>query len=332
MEEIESIRKTTSDSKEIIETIVANSTTFTEKTEFSQEKYLKKKEKKYFEYIQIRQPTMRLLAHIFYRQDPEKVLGMRIDSLSQIVSYAGVNSTGRYLVYDSSSSGLVTAAFLNSMGPSGDAKLLVAQPGNYSLRHGVAALNLSPNHLKKCIGINVYSVLRQYYQDTQHDFEDSCEDVDGRKRKYNDSESEENPSKKVNVEGETNGHEVQHKNSQTNVRREKWQIENREAVEMLREKFDSLTVCMKDDPFPIVKEFLPFIHHGRQIVIFHPCKEILMECFTSLKQLDSIINLRLVSSFMRNMQVLPKRTHPFVQIQGSSGYILFGYTVNPKSA
>lgn len=272
---------------------------------------------------------MRLLAHIFYRQDPEKVLGMRIDSLSQLISYAGVNSSGRYLLYDSSSSGLVTAAFLNSIGPQGDAKLLTVQPGNYSQRQGVSALNLSNEHLKKCIGINVYSVLRQYYQETVHDNEEISGDVDGKKRKLDSSESEINPSKKVNLDG-TNGHNVQHETSQNN-RREKWNVENREAVDMLKEKFDSLTIVTKDDPFPLVQEFLPFIHFGRQIVIFHTCKEILMECFTSLKQLDSIINLRLFSSFMRNMQVLPKRTHPFVQIQGSSGYLLVGNTVNSKS-
>lgn len=309
---------------------MANSTTFSEKTEFSQEKYLKKKEKKYFEYIQIRRPTMRLLAHIFYRQDPEKVLGMRIDSLSQLISYAGVNSTGRYLLYDSSSSGMTTAAFLNSIGPKGDAKLLVVQPGNFSRRHGVAALNLTPEHLEKCIGMNVYSLLRQYYQEISN-CKESSDEIETKKRKLDDSGSEETPSKKVLIES-ANGHEVKPKNSETNARRDKWQIENREAVEMLKEKFDSLTVVTKDDPFPIVKEFLPFIHSGRQIVIFHTCKEVLMECFTSLKKLDSVINLRLVSSFMRNMQVLPKRTHPFVQIQGSSGYLLAGYTVNPKSA
>lgn len=310
---------------------MANSTTFSEKTEFSQEKYLKKKEKKYFNYIQIRKPTMRLLAHIFYRQDPEKVLGMRIDSLTQLISYAGINSSGRYLLYDSSSSGLVTAGFLNSMGSQGDAKLLVVQPGNYSQRQGVSALNLSHDHLKKCVGINVYSVLRQYYQETVHDREEISEYVDGKKRKHDTSDSEENPSKKINREC-TNGLDVEKKNSQTNIKREKWNVENREAVDMLKEKFDSLTIVTKDDPFPIVKEFLPFIHNGRQIVIFHTCKEILMECYTSLKQLDSIINLRLFSSFMRSMQVLPKRTHPFVQIQGSSGYLLAGYTVNNKSA
>ncbi len=318
--EIESIRETKSDSKEIIGTIVANSTTFNEKTEFSQEKYLKRKEKKYFEYVQIRKPTLRLIAHIFYRQDPERILGLRIDSLSQLISYAGVNSSGKYLLYDSSSSGLATAAFLNSIGPQGDAKVLCVQSGPFSYKHGVTALNLSKDHLKKCVGVNVYTALRQFYQETEHDLQEMTEEVNGTKRKNTESESEETPCKKIHLEDESP--------KKISPKRSKWQIENREAVEMLKEKFDSLTIVTRDDPFPIAKELLPFVHPGRQIVIFHTCKEILQECYMSLKQLNSIVNLRLFSTFLRNMQVLPKRTHPFVQIQGSSGYLLVGYFVN----
>lgn len=48
-EEIKSLRDSGSSSSEIVGTIIENSKTFNTKTEYSQEKYLKKKEKKYFE-------------------------------------------------------------------------------------------------------------------------------------------------------------------------------------------------------------------------------------------------------------------------------------------
>jgi tRNA (adenine58-N1)-methyltransferase non-catalytic subunit len=295
--EIVKMKETKNDSKEIIETIVANSRTFNQKTEFSQEKYLKKKEKKYCEYIQIRKPTIRLLAHIYYRQDYEKILGMRMDSLSQIISYAGVNASGKYLLYDAGSCGLASAAFLNSMGPLGDSKLIVMHPGNFTQKQAVFALNLDEKHLSKCISVNIYSVLRQFYQG---------------KAEESDHDEEPSESKKIKLDSEieTNGN---HKKSK-NARRQKWIDENEEAIEILRQKVDGLTVVSKEDPFPIIKELLPFVHAGRPIVIFHHCKELLMECFQSMKQLNCAVNLRLFSTFMRNIQVLPRRTHPHVQV------------------
>lgn len=104
-EEIKEMKNTVSDSKEMIETLVANSKSFNEKTEFSQEKYLRKKDKKYHEFIQIRKPTIRMIGEIFYRHGQEKTQGLRIDSLSQLISYSGVNSTGNYLIYDSGTGG-----------------------------------------------------------------------------------------------------------------------------------------------------------------------------------------------------------------------------------
>lgn len=48
-DEIKSLRESGSSSSKIVGTIIENSKTFNTKTEYSQEKYLKKKEKKYFE-------------------------------------------------------------------------------------------------------------------------------------------------------------------------------------------------------------------------------------------------------------------------------------------
>lgn len=47
--DIEKLRESGSSTSEIVGTIIENSKTFASKTEYSQEKYLKKKEKKYFE-------------------------------------------------------------------------------------------------------------------------------------------------------------------------------------------------------------------------------------------------------------------------------------------
>ncbi|CAG9803001.1 unnamed protein product [Chironomus riparius] len=340
-DEVLSLRETMADSTEIIGKIIANSKSFNEKTEYSQEKYIKKKEKKYFEFVQIRKPTIRLLAEIFYRQDPEKALGLRIDSLSQLISYSGINPTGNFLLYESGTSGLVPAAFLNSIGEEGSAQLIHLHPGNFPQKQAIFALNLSDDHLKKCISVNVYSVLRQFYQGPAElevkDF-DKVE-AESRKRKHengNDEESEENPSKRQNLETESAPVEPidskrQQRENERNIKKQKWQEENEEALKVLRNKVDSLTIVSKEDPLPILKELLPFVNPGRPVVLFHTCKEVLMECYSAVKASCGLINVRLTTNFMRNYQVLPMRTHPAVQINGSSGWIMVGYTVDSKN-
>lgn len=327
------MRENISDSKEIIGTLVANSKFFNEKTEFSQEKYIKKKERKYFDYIQIRKPTIRLMSEIFYRQDPEKPLGLRIDSLSQLVSYSGVNSTGTFLLYDAGTSGLVPATLLNSMGSCGTARLIHIHPGNCAQTQAIQALNLSDDHLKKCVSVNLYSVLRDFYQSTSKGFEvtESSEPIDVIEEK---SESRKRKAElDIDIEGvkRPNLDNYLEETAATPVKerkKPKWKYENEEAIELLKQKVDSLVIVSKEDPFNIVKELLVFVNPGRPVVIFHTCKELLMECYSSLKSLNTLVNVRLFTNWMRNYQVLPMRTHPAVQINGSSGSLLVGYTIN----
>lgn len=59
---------------EIVSQLMENSKTFQNRTEFSQEKYLTKKEEKYSDWLQISVPTVRLLAKYYYAQDPMKIL------------------------------------------------------------------------------------------------------------------------------------------------------------------------------------------------------------------------------------------------------------------
>jgi tRNA (adenine-N(1)-)-methyltransferase non-catalytic subunit len=48
---------------------LVSSTSFAEKTELSQQKYLKKKEQKNCEYVLLWRPTARLLVDCMYRED-----------------------------------------------------------------------------------------------------------------------------------------------------------------------------------------------------------------------------------------------------------------------
>lgn len=193
------------------------------------------------------------------------------------------------------------------------------------------ALNLTPEHQKKCVSVNMYSVLRHFYQGCD------IQSIINRKRKAIDDYKAQNPAKKQHIDESEIKEEtetIENENEQPTAQNEtenapkipKWYHENEEAVAVLKEKVDSLIIVAKEDPFVIFKELVEFVHPGRPFVIFHQYKEVLMECYSSIKSLDKSLNLRLVSNWMRNYQVLPMRTHPEVQINGSSGFLLHGFT------
>lgn len=114
---------------ELIETIVSNSTTFSLKTQYSQEKYIKKKEKKYYEYVQVIKPTIMDLIDIYYRLNPAKILGLRMDDIAQILFYSNVHCYGNHLIYESGTCGLVVAAMMERIGGNTPGQLIHIHPG-----------------------------------------------------------------------------------------------------------------------------------------------------------------------------------------------------------
>lgn len=163
-DEIRELATDTNSASDIVETLISNSNTFHTKTEYAQEKYLKKKEKKYTEYIQILSPNLRLIADIMYKLEPGKVQHLRLDTLSQILTFSNVQSEGVHLLYDSGSNGLLAAGLLSRIGEKTDGKLVHMHPGNMSQKQALLAMNFPEEQLNRCLSVNIYSVLRQVYQ------------------------------------------------------------------------------------------------------------------------------------------------------------------------
>lgn len=227
-------------------------------------------------------------------------MGIRIDSLSQILSYSNVNSCGNFLLFESGTNGLLPAAFMNAIGANTTGKLVHMHPGNVPQKQAIQALNLPQEQLDRCISVNIYSVLREFYQEPEEVV-------------AVDDEGEESAAKRPKLEDEKS---------------QKWKVDNKRACDLMKEKFDSLIVVSRDHPLNIVKELLQFMKPSRPVVVFNLSKELLMEMYVELKTLSTVNNIHLTSNWMRNYQILPNRTHPEVQMNGNSGYILRGYTVN----
>lgn len=60
--------------QDIIQKLVENSETFQQKTEFSQAKYLRKKQRKYLQLVTVLRPTTRLIAQLLFDRGQAKIL------------------------------------------------------------------------------------------------------------------------------------------------------------------------------------------------------------------------------------------------------------------
>lgn len=291
-----------------------------------------------FRFLQIRRPSIRLLAEIMYRQDPEKVLGLRIDSLSQLISYSNISANGNFVLYESGTNGLVPAALLNAIGGNTKGQLLYVHQGNVPQKQALLALNLDQEQMDRCISVNVYSLLRQYYQkdggqkrklDTNDDL---VENPPAKMKKLDETEAAIENIDAMEVEvavdknDSKNGTEVETSEKPAG-KIPKWFIDNERGCELLREKLDSLVIVAKEHPVSILNALLPFVKPGRPVVLFNLSRDILMETFIDLKSSGRVTGLKLTSNWLRMYQVLPNRTHPDVNMSGNSGFILHGFTV-----
>lgn len=312
-EDIDKLRDNSQSANEIVEKLVSNSTTFANKTEYSQEKYLKKKEKKYFDYIKVRKPTIRLLATMFYRQDTVKIQGLRIDDLSRLLTYSNIQSTGNFLLYDSGTCGLLTAALTNAIGSGTSGKLVHVHPGNECQKNAFNAMQFPADLQERVVNVNSYSVIRWYYQ------------------KKESFVSTDNGIDDEIIDGGTEGHGIKRRLKMSQDapahKRPCWQYDNEKACRIFDEKLSSVIIASKEHPQSIVKEFIPFLKNSGILVVYHTLIEPLQDLYQFLKSTHEFINIQLSSSFMRDYQVLDSRTHPMVNMTYAK-YILYAQKIN----
>ncbi|KZS11455.1 tRNA- -methyltransferase non-catalytic subunit TRM6 [Daphnia magna] len=152
-EDIEELRGQGLTGSEIVSQLVENSKTFQIKTEFSQEKYLNKKEEKYSEWVEILKPNIRHLAKYFHSQDPMQILNLRPDTLAMIMSLANIKSNGKFGVFDGGCQGLVTAAILDRIQGFGTVWNLCLK--GTPQKRVIQAMNFNPEQLKPLKNANL---------------------------------------------------------------------------------------------------------------------------------------------------------------------------------
>ncbi|CAI6005068.1 unnamed protein product [Closterium sp. NIES-65] len=103
---------------EVVRALAANSVSFLSKTDFAQEKYLRKKQKKHAPRLVARFPTADSVCEAYFTKAPARIGFLRPDSLAMLLAMANVGAHSQVLVLDGTG-GLITAAAAQRMGGHG---------------------------------------------------------------------------------------------------------------------------------------------------------------------------------------------------------------------
>ena len=113
--------------------------------------------------------------------------------------------------------------------------------------------------------------------------------------------------------------------------RERWQPTLDEQREMLRRGVNSLVVA-SNNPLEEVPLLLPYLQPSGVLVVYSQYQDLLAELFAGLKRSGQWVDISMSENFMRKYQVLPMRTHPYMNMFNNSGFVLTATRVlNPNS-
>jgi tRNA (adenine-N(1)-)-methyltransferase non-catalytic subunit len=301
--DIEKLKESGVSGEDIIKSLIANSNTWSCKTSFAQEKWLKKKKKKYMRMIRVIKSTPHTLCEVYHGKSKDKICNMRPDTLAQILSQSSIHAGSRVLIFESLV-GLMVGAVAYRM--RGVGKILASYNGQQPHFELVNALNLddSSTSIIQPLPSTELAAASEHVRNfgfvsKETASVDSCRDAEGVCTK---------PVRAHHSSGRQPA-------ELTRTRR------------ALREGVDSLIIASKYHPLPVLKEAVHLLCPAGHIAVFCEFMEPLTECYLFLQSYSLAIRLQLSDTWMREFQVLPGRVHPQMTMPVSGGFLLTGIFV-----
>ncbi|KAJ1924291.1 tRNA (adenine(58)-N(1))-methyltransferase non-catalytic subunit trm6 [Tieghemiomyces parasiticus] len=289
-EEIEALKKSSLQGDvshdQIISKVVENNVAFNKKTEYSKAKYIARKQKKFHKVFSTVAPTLHNMCSIATAKNPLRTRGLRVDTLSQMLTSVNVNAYSRLLVVDDTK-GLLLCAALTRISSNG--LVLALHEGD------------SPNN-----EMLDYMPLPQDVRSQLHFLSWSRVSKD---RAASFREEDTSSMDTTDLKGYQ--------------RRRKAFLRLQAAQDTFwAGGFDGLLIASQYEPVSILNELTPLLGGSRPVVIYSPDKESLVEAAAHMKSSPDFLMPQISESWMREYQVLPGRTHPTMNMSAGGGYLL----------
>ncbi|KAI0004192.1 Gcd10p-domain-containing protein [Russula compacta] len=294
--EIEALKQSGVHATEIIKKQIETHVNYSLKTEYSKDKYKKRKAAKYSKSFTTVQPTLFNVCGYWFSKDQTRILGMRIDTLSQMMNLGNVRPGGRYIVVDEAS-GMVVSALLERLG--GNGRLIticdVDSPPAYPV--------MTQMNFPKELTADVLSSLNWATADeTYTPLVLSAEPASG-----------------------SYGSE-KHK---ARLSRRKTALDALLTVreELFSGDFEGLFVASVYNPLSILNKLFPYLGGSASVVVYSPHLQVVSDLQATLRTDPQYLAPCISESWLRRYQVLPSRTHPLMTTSGGGGYLLHAIKV-----
>ncbi|KAF8215890.1 Gcd10p family-domain-containing protein [Mycena galopus ATCC 62051] len=295
LEEIQALKQSGAHASEIIKMQIEQHANYSLKTEYSKEKYKKRKEAKYSKIFTTIEPTLFNVCEYWFQKDQMRIRDIRVDALSQILNLANIRPGGRYLTVDDAS-GLIVSGILERMG--GVGRLITicnadSPPAYPVMIHmnftnetvaPLASLNWAmadPNHFPVVPPIDL-------------------------------------PPDQIKSDRQK---------SRLSKRKAATDLLNSNREDLFAGEFDALIVASEYEPFSILETLVPFVAGSGSIVVQSPHSQILSNLYTKLRPMPEYLCPSVTEVWLRRYQVLPGRTHPTMNTSGTGGFLLHAMKV-----
>lgn len=288
--EIQALKEAGVHATDIIKKQIELHSSYSLKTEYSKEKYKKRKEVKYFRTFITIPPTLNNVCEYWFLKDQARIRDIRVDTLSQLLNLANVKPGGRYIVVDDAS-GLVVSAMLERMG--GEGRIITIHDSESPPPYPVMTnMNFSPETISILSSLNWATADEEYTPILPP------------------------------TEVETTDAKSERQKSRLNKRKAMTNHLFSTRKELFDGEFDGLILATQYDPYSIIEKYAQYLGGSANLVVHSPYPQILADLQTKLRNYPEWLSPSLTESWLRRYQVLPGRTHPLMNMSGSGGYLL----------
>lgn len=359
--ELHEMQKKGTHGSQIVAALISNSSSFHTKTQFSQDKYIRKKQQKYQLRCRMVRPTASNICQAYFLKDARRIMNLREDTLAQILSYSNVYAGCQVLVMEKCM-GILTGALAQRIG--GYGRILSVYTGMApAYLDLISKYNLSFSENQSIKWMHSGEIFGDGVKCENIKYENKINDKDD-KASTEFSERTESCTPNINSQEGTNLTKIDWEahdreklkwpcplqphthNYLTKMSTDKERnvfLTNRanrfarkltrpttmENRAFLHKQSDSLIIATHYDPKTTLFQMLPFLAPSCPFVVLCEYIEPLVDCFNEIQKQKLAINLRLSDTWMREFQVLPGRTHPNMNMGQHGGFILTGMKVCP---
>lgn len=290
--------------EQLVRTVANHSSTFKDKTAFSQDKYLARKRAKFDLRVRLIKPTASSLCDMYFSKSPEKTMNLRVDALGILLAYSGVQSGARVIVYENCT-GLVTGAVAERLGGAGVLLNVFTgpnPPGTELLR----MLNLSPD----CMRAIVHTPIQIF------DVVNVDESIDSVPIKYN-----------PNAELQSDNEEHVYLPNPARAEAIAMRVKRGAVKQWLRSGCDCLVVATRYDVVKIFDTLLKYVAPSGTFSAYCTHLQDAADLQYALQLSRMAIRVELWESSLVHHQVLPGRTHPEMSDSATGGYVVTGVRI-----